>query len=136
MGVQLFTVSLMACAGVVAVLSAQRPASSEELMRSSSDSDVLIFIKPASDFRHMMLQAKRMPQRQENLYEGHETSWSKTPNFNAKGYWHQQLLHEQVQSQKLSRQHRCQRACGSWPECDCGMYKHSNTHTHRGPVDR
>jgi len=128
-----FSSSLMACAGVVAVLFAQRPESSEELMRSSNG---LMFIKPASNFRHMMSQAKKLPYKQENLYEGHEESISpgslasKTPNFSAKGYWHQLQLHEQVQSQQLSRQHRCQRACGSWPECDCGICIHTHTHTH------
>ena len=128
-----FSSSLMACAGVVAVLFAQRPESSEELMRSSNG---LMFIKPASNFRHMMSQAKKLPYKQENLYEGHEESISpgslasKTPNFSAKGYWHQLQLHEQVQSQQLSRQHRCQRACGSWPECDCGICINTHTHTH------
>ena len=128
-----FSSSLMACAGVVAVLFAQRPESSEELMRSSNG---LMFIKPASNFRHMMSQAKNLPYKQENLYEGHEESISpgslasKTPNFSAKGYWHQLQLHEQVQSQQLSRQHRCQRACGSWPECDCGICLSTHTHTH------
>ena len=111
---------LLACAGLAALASSGRRPSSPAGLMSMSIPDA------ASESLQDVYAAALREAREDNGIESLGFQLARGASARRQqpallpDVRRQQQARRQATSQQLSRQHRCERACGSWFECDCG----------------